>query len=185
MASHSIQVSGLTGRYATALFDLALAGGLEKVAGDVADLLAMLKDSEDLRTVVMSQKLSRADQSNAILAIADKAKLSDLMRRFLGVMAANRRLSALEGTLKDFNRLLAAHKGELEATVTSAVALSKKQKDALSKKLKLSMGRDVLLSEEVDESLLGGLIVKVGSRQIDSSLKTKLSNLKVAMKGVQ
>lgn len=185
MASQSLQVSGLTGRYATALFDLALEADLEKVAKDVADLSAMLADSADLRGLVSSQKLSRADQSGAILAIAEKAKLTDLTRNFLGVMANNRRLAALEETLRDFNRLLAAHKGELEATVTSAVALSKKQKDALSKKLKLSMGRDVLLNEEVDESLLGGLIVKVGSRQIDSSLKTKLSNLKVAMKGVQ
>ena len=185
MASHTIQVSGLSGRYATALFDLALEADLKKVAADVEALRGMIAESDDLRSLLSSQKLSRAEQSAAILALADKAKLADLTKNFLGVMAANRRLAALQNTLRDFDRLLAAHKGELEATVTSAIKLTKKQQDALAKKLKLSMGRDVAITTRVDESLLGGLIVNVGSRQIDSSLKTKLSNLKVAMKGVQ
>lgn len=186
MASDFIQLSGLTGRYATALFELAEeAKAIDTVATDALSLLSMLADSEDLRRMTTAQHLSRSVQSGAILALADKAEFSDIVRRFLGVVASNRRLAFLEGILKDFNRLVAAYRGEINADIWSAHTLTKKQRDALTKKLKLAMGQDVKIQEKIDESLIGGLVIKVGSLMVDSSIKTKLANLKVAMKGVQ
>ena len=186
MASQKIVVSGLSGRYATALFDLAIEKNkLDAVAKDVASLTTMLAGSQDLRVLVTSPVISRSDQGKAIVALAAKAKLSDTTTNFLGVMAANRRLAVLARTLKDFDRLLASHRGEVTAEVISATALSKSQTSALTKKLKLAIGRDVAINASIDESLLGGLVVKIGSRMVDGSVRTKLDNLKVAMKGVQ
>lgn len=186
MTSHAATVSGLSGRYAIALFELALeAKALEAVETDLANLSQLLDESADLQTLVSSPLLSRETREKAVLAVAEAANFTDLVKKFLGVLAANRRLSALANAIRDFRRLLARHRGELSAEVVSAKPLTQTQLTALTKKLKLSMGRDVAVEASVDETLLGGLVVKVGSRMVDSSLKTKLDNLQVVMKGVQ
>ena len=185
MSEQQVIVSGISGRYATALFDLAREEkALDATADDLNSLAALLRESTDLKRLVSSPLVGRDDQEKAILAIAGQGKASKLVRNFLGVLAANRRLTALEDTIEDFFRLLADHNGELTAEVTSAHPLSDAQITALKTKLKAAMGRDVALTADVDETLLGGLVVKVGSRMIDSSIRTKLENLQVAMKGV-
>ncbi|NVJ70359.1 MAG: F0F1 ATP synthase subunit delta [Alphaproteobacteria bacterium] len=186
MTSHKAIVSGISGRYAVALFELALESkALEAVESDLSTLKAMLDESADLRDLVASPLFSREQQSSAIDAVAKAAKLGDLTVKFLGVLAANRRLGALVSTIAAFEKLTAHHRGEVRASVTSARKLTKKQLGDLEKKLKLAVGHDVIIDASVDESLLGGLTVKVGSRMIDDSLKTKLDNLAIAMKGVQ
>jgi len=186
VASRKLVVSGLSGRYAIALFDLAVEKkALKDVAGDVDVLTKMLAESDDLQRLVTSPIISRKDQGAAVAALAEKAKLQALTANFLGALAANRRLSALSRVLSDFSRLLADYNGEVSADVISARALTKTQTTALTKKLKAAVGRDVTVNASTDESLIGGLVVKMGSRMVDASVKTKLDNLKVAMKGVQ
>lgn len=178
-------VSGVSGRYALALFELALAAkSLDQVAADLEQLEAMIKTSGDFASVVESPLYSQTDQARVVEAIARAAKLSDLTRRFLGVVAHNRRLTALMGVIADFRKLLAQYKGEVTAEVTSAYKLAAVQVTALKKKLKTTVGRDVNVEASVDESLLGGLIVKLGSQMIDTSLRTKLANIQVSMKEV-
>lgn len=186
MTSHKAIVSGISGRYAVALFELALdAKALKAVEADLASLKEMLAESDDLRALVTSPLVSRDDQSKGITQVAEAAKLSDLTVKFLGVLATNRRLGALTTTIRDFEKLVAHHNGEVNAEVVSAIKLTKTQITALTKQLKAAIGRDVAIDAKVDETLLGGLRVKVGSRMVDSSLKTKLDNLAIAMKGVQ
>lgn len=178
-------VSGVAGRYALALFELALdAKALDPVAADIDKLDAMIKDSADLSRVVSSPLYGRDDQGKVMDAVSKASGLCDLTRRFLGVIAHNRRLPVLGGMIGEFRKLLAQHKGEAIAEVTSAHKLTAPQVKALQKKLKTMVGRDVNVEASVDESLLGGLIVKVGSQMIDSSLRTKLSNLQISMKEV-
>jgi F-type H+-transporting ATPase subunit delta len=180
-----VVVSGVAGRYALALFELALdAGSVDQVATDVDRLEGLIKESSDLSRVVSSPLYGRNDQSKAMDALSKASELSDLTRRFLGVVANNRRLPVLSGMIGDFRKLLAQHKGETTAEVTSAHKLTAPQVKDLQKKLKTMVGRDVNVDASVDESLLGGLIVKVGSQMIDSSLRTKLSNLQISMKEV-
>lgn len=186
LASTKILVSGTSGRYATAIFELAVeAKAVDTLEADVAKVRAALTESPDFQALVSSPLLSRQAQSDAVRAVGSHLGLSDLTQNFLGTLAANRRLTVLAQALTDIDRLIAAHRGELSASVTSAVALTKAQTEALRKTLKAGMGRDVAVECTVDESLLGGLVVQIGSRMIDSSLKTKLSTLSVAMKGVQ
>ncbi len=186
MTSHKAIVSGISGRYAVALYELALESkALEAVESDLSTLKAMLDESADLRDLVASPLYSRDQQTAAIEAVAKAAKLGDLTVKFLGVLAANRRLGALGSTIAAFEKLTAHHRGEVRASVVSARKLTKTQLGNLEKKLKLAVGQDILIDASVDESLLGGLTVKVGSRLIDDSLKTKLDNLAIAMKGVQ
>lgn len=178
--------SGLSGRYATALFDLAQeSGAVDATEKDLAVLLTAAQESADFKAFIQSPLYGKAIQQKAIEALAKEMKLSDLVTRFLGVLVAGRRLNVLEAIVRDFNALLANARGEVSAEVVSAEALSQKQIDALAKALKDTTGQNVTVDARVDESLLGGLIVKIGSRMVDSSLKTKLDNLKVAMKGVQ
>ena len=186
MTSHKAIVSGISGRYAVALFELALeSAALKAVESDLTTIKAMLDESADLRDLVASPLYSRDQQSKAIASVADAAKLSEITVKFLGVLAANRRLGALGSTISAFEALLSHHRGEVKANVVSAHVLSKKQLADLEAKLKLAVGRDVTIDASVDESLLGGLTVQVGSRMVDDSLKTKLDNLAIAMKGVQ
>lgn len=186
MTSHKAIVSGISGRYAVALFELALENkALKAVESDLANLKELLAESADLRELVSSPLYSRDAQSKGVQGVADAAKLSDLTVKFLGVLAANRRLGAIAAMIGDFEKLVAHHKGEVSAEVVSAHALTKTQLTALKKQLKAAIGRDVAIDASVDETLLGGLRVKVGSRMVDSSLKTKLDNLAIAMKGVQ
>jgi F-type H+-transporting ATPase subunit delta len=186
VASEDPITEGMAGRYASALFDLAREqGGLDKVAGELGSLQAMLDQSPDLVRLVRSPVFSAADQSKALGAVLAKAGVGGLTANFLGLIARNRRLFALADMLKAFRALHASHRGEVEADVTVATPLSDSQLTALKAALKSSTGKEVRMTTRVDPSLLGGLIVKVGSRMVDSSIKTKLSNLKFAMKEVR
>ncbi len=185
MSAENTIVSGIAGRYATALFDLALdAKQIDAVATDLATIKTLLEESADLARLVLSPLVSRDDQARAMAAVLEKLGVSDLVRRFVGTVAQNRRLFALSDMIDDFNKLLAAERGEVIAKVTSAKKLTTKQIEALTKELKASIGSDVAIEAAVDENIIGGLIVKVGSRMVDNSIRTKLQNLKFAMKGV-
>ncbi len=175
----------MPGRYATALFELAQdAGELEAVEKDLAGFETMLNESEDLQRLVRSPVFTAAEQVRAISAILAKTDFSTLTTNFVSLVAKNRRLFAVRDMVRAFRALLAAHRGEVTADVTSATSLSDAQVSALKESLKAAVGKDVQLNTHVDESLLGGLVVKVGSRMVDSSLKTKLQSLKIAMKEV-
>jgi F-type H+-transporting ATPase subunit delta len=186
VAGEDSDVSGVAGRYATALFDLARDdGAIDTVAGDMTAFKAMLDDSADLRRLVRSPAFSAADQSKALAAVLSKAGASQLTANFMGLIARNRRLFAIEDIIKTFQTLVARHRNQMAAEVTSAVALNDAQVSALKQTLAASTGRDVQLAMKIDPSILGGLVVKLGSRMIDSSLKTKLNALKFAMKEVR
>ena len=181
--SGGIQAS-LSGRYATALFELARdAKQIDTVSASLGKLKATLADSEDFRRLVTSPLVSREDAVKAIDATSATLALDDLTKKFVGVLAMNRRLGQLNAVIRAFNLLASAHKGEMTATVTSAHPLDDDQISALKAKLKDELRRDVALDLNVDPSILGGLIVKVGSRQIDSSIRTKLNTLAQRMKG--
>lgn len=177
--------SGVAERYAAALFELAHEGKLlDQVAAEAKALKAMMAESADLRRFLTSPIFSRAVQEKAIGALAVKAEFSDLMRRFLGLVARQRRLTALGAMLDAFAHRLAVLRGEMVATVVAAQPLSDQALADIKAALTKTAGGKVALSVEVDPGLLGGLVVRVGSRMLDSSLKTKLQHLKLAMKGV-
>ncbi|MEN3951890.1 F0F1 ATP synthase subunit delta [Iodidimonas sp. SYSU 1G8] len=185
MAAESSMTSGVAGRYAAALFDLAKdAGLLDVVQRDLADLKHLIAENADLAELVRSPLFSRDQQTRAIGAILERAGADPLTRRFLGVVAANRRLFALRGMIDAYTALLAEHRGEMTAEVVSAHPLTDEQANALRDTLSAQLRRTIQLETSVDNSLLGGLIVRVGSRMIDNSLRTKLSNLQLAMKGI-
>lgn len=185
MSAETLGATGLSGRYATALFELAESEKqLDRVAKDLAELGAMIAESRDLTRLVRSPVISRDDQGRAMAALADKAGLSALTRNFIGVVARNRRLFALPTMIDAFRRLLAASRGEATAEVVSAGPLSARQIEQIGRQLKKTVGADVAVNARVDAGLLGGLIVKVGSRMVDSSLRTKLQRLRFAMKGI-
>ncbi len=180
----SVEVSGLPGRYATALYDLADDGKvIDEVANDLAVLGKMIDESDDMRRLVRSPVISREDQTKAIGAIADKAGMQDLTRKFVGTVAQNRRLFVLRQMISAFQAYLAERRGQATAEVTSAVELSDQQLSALNDALKSAMGTSVSVETKVDSDLLGGLVVRVGSRMIDTSLRTRLQQLRLAMKG--
>lgn len=186
MAGDDPIVAGAAGRYATALFELARDGNaLDAVAGDLSSFERMLVESMDLQRLVRSPVFSAEDQGRAIDAIVRKMSAHPLTSNFLRLIARNRRLFAVPDMIKGFRSLLARHRREVAAEVTSAHPLDAGQIALLKETLKSSVGQDVQLAAKVDPSLLGGLVVKVGSRMIDSSLRTKLNNLKLAMKEVR
>ena len=175
--------TGLSGRYARALFDLAIEGkSLAKVEASLKALTDALAESADLKALISSPLIGRGAAGAAIAGVADGLKLDTLTKNFLGVLAGNRRLALLPAITRDFAALTAARKGEVTASVTSAHKLSAAQQKALAAKLKAGIGRDVALDVTVDPSILGGLVVRVGSRMIDNSLKTRLDNLGQALK---
>ncbi len=185
MAAQSTGQSDLALRYATAMFDLALEHGqLDQLASELADLRSLMADSADLTRLVKSPILSRTEQGSAMAAVVKRAGMSGLVQNLVGLMAQNRRLFALESTLAAFQTVVAEHRGEVSAEVTSATELKPAHLDAVKQALREIVGRDVALETTVDPSLIGGLIVKVGSRMVDSSLRTKLQNLELAMKGI-
>ncbi len=185
MASSVTGATGLSGRYATALFELAdEQKALDQVAGDLSSVGAMLDESDDLRRLIRSPVVSKGDQQKAIQALLDAAGISELTRNFIGVVIDNRRLFALPGMIKGYLALLARARGEATAEVVSAKPLTDAQQSAIVESLRKAVGTKVAIEAKVDESLLGGLVVKVGSRMVDTSLKTKLSQLRLAMKGV-
>ena len=185
VSSNVIGATGLSGRYATALFELAdEEKALDDVASDLASVGVMIEESDDLQRLIRSPIISRDDQLDAMDAVLEAARVGRLTRNFIGVVTRNRRLFGLPGMIKDYQALLAAARGEATAEVTSAQPLSDAQMSAVENSIKKAMGTKVAIDAKVDESLLGGLVVKVGSRMVDTSLKTKLSQLRLAMKGV-
>lgn len=177
---------GVPGRYASALFDLAKeAGSLDKVAGELRIFQGMLDGSPELTRLVRSPVFSADEQTRALGAVLAKSGVTGLTANFLGLIAKNRRLFIVSDVIKGYRSLLARHKGEVEAEITSAAPLSESQLTALRASLIASLGKDVAVSARVEPSLLGGLVVKVGSRMVDSSIRTKLNSLKNAMKEVR
>lgn len=184
MSSEQTNTSGVAGRYATALFDLALDRSvIDAVANDLQQLQAMINESADLRRLILSPLFSRNQQRAAMAAVLTSAGLSELVCNFVGVVAGNRRLFALEGMIGAYRGLVALHRGEVTADVTSATSLSEAQRAAVEQALKQAIGSSVAINTDVDPDLIGGMIVRVGSRMVDSSLRTKLQKLQLAMKG--
>jgi F-type H+-transporting ATPase subunit delta len=186
VASEATGVSGLAERYAAALFDLAdERKELDAVAADLQTLRGALRESADLRRLIRSPVLSRGDQGRALGAVAAEARLQPTTSNFLGLLAQNRRLFALPEMIEGFLRRLAERRGEVTAQVVAAQPLTPQQSEAVNEQLRRAVGRRVAVDIRVDPSLLGGLVVKVGSRMVDASLKSKLHRLQLAMKGVQ
>jgi F-type H+-transporting ATPase subunit delta len=184
--SESASISaGIAGRYATAIFELARESkSIPALESDVAALGAALAESADLRAMIASPLYSRDDQAKAIAAVAAKMKLSATLANALTLMAGRRRLFVLPQLVRGLQALIAIEKGEMTADVASARPLTLAQADALAKTLKARLGRDVKLNATVDESLIGGLVVKVGSKMIDTSIRSKLAALQNVMKEV-
>jgi F-type H+-transporting ATPase subunit delta len=174
----------LAGRYAVALFALAREqGALDAVAGDLHGLREMLAASADLERLIRSPVLSREEQARALNALGERAGFAPLTQQFLGLVAHKRRLFALPKVIDAYDAMLAEHRGEVGAEVVSAVPLSAEQLDSVRQQLAGAVGQAVTLSTSVDPALLGGLIVRVGSRMMDASIRTKLHQLELALKG--
>lgn len=180
--SAGIQAS-LAGRYASALFELAAeAGTVSAVEGDLDKLSAALAESSDLAAVTTNPQVSRKDQGAAVAGVAKVLGLAPLTANFLGVLADNRRLSQLPAMIRAFRTIAAAQRGEVTAEVVSAHPLKDDQLEALRTKLTQREGRTVKVSSAVDPDLLGGLVVTIGSKRIDGSIRTRLNSLAQAMK---
>lgn len=176
----------LADRYAGALFELAEQhDALAALETDFAALTVMIAESADLDRLLKSPMIARKAQGAAIAALASKAEFHPLTQNFLGLLARNRRLFALTSVISAFRQRLARHRGEITAHVRTAASLSAAQKKSLAAALKKSVGQDVTLDIQIDPSLLGGLIAQIGSRMVDASLKTKLQQLTLALKGVR
>lgn len=177
-------ISGMAGRYATALFELALENkATDAIKADLDRFDAMIDESPDLRRLVRSPVFDADEQLRALSAILDKAGIKGLAANFLRVLVTNRRLFAVRDVVRGYRALIARHKGEVTAQVTVAEPLSDKNREALKDALKsVTGGKDIDFDVKVDPAIIGGLIVKVGSRMVDSSLRTKLNAIKIAMK---
>ena len=185
MTSKSTGPSGIAARYAKALYELAEdENALDQVASDLGDLGTMLEASDDLSRLVRSPLLDRQVQAKAMEAVLAAAGASDLTRRFIGVVTHNRRLFALAAMIDAYLKILAARRGEVNAEVTSATKLDERQIEAVTDALKRVVGGKVSVDLKVDSGIIGGLIVRVGSRMYDSSLKTKLQKMQLVMKGI-
>jgi F-type H+-transporting ATPase subunit delta len=177
-------MSGIAGRYALAVFELALEEkSLETVERDLAALKTMISESADLARFVRAPVFSRGEQAKGMTAILDKMDAAPLTRRFVLLLAAKRRLFVLLDAIRDFDALLARQRGEIDAEVASARPLGDGETAELIRVLKSKFGREPQLAARVDPTLLGGLVVKVGSRMIDSSLRAKLNGMRAAMRG--
>jgi F-type H+-transporting ATPase subunit delta len=184
VAADASPITGAASRYAQALFELALdSQSLDAVAADLETLNRLIAENEDLARLVRSPVFSREEQSSAMDAILTRVGVETLTRNFVLLAAKNRRLFLLPQIVRAFTAALAKHRGEMTAEVTSPYPLSDEQIAQIKDTLKQTYKRDARIDVKIDRSLLAGLIVKVGSRMIDSSLKTKLANLKIAMKG--
>jgi F-type H+-transporting ATPase subunit delta len=176
--------ASLAGRYASALFDLARdERQIESVSASLNLVKAALAESADFRALTTSPLINRVEAAKAIGPTAEALGVDPLTRRFLGVLATNGRLAQLDAVIRTFDRLAAEHRGESTAEVTSAFPLNDDQITALKANLKARGGNDVAIDAKVDPSILGGIVVRLGSRMIDASIKTKLNNLAYAMKG--
>ena len=179
--------ASLQGRYASALFDLASEQGfvtaVESDLEKLGEALDPKTGNSDLAALIRNPKVSRDDTAKAMDAVGGVLGLSALTRNFIGVLAANRRLSALPDIVRSFAAIAAAQRGEVSAEVTSAHPLNDDQIAQLAAKLKAREGKEVKVKASVDPEILGGLVVRIGSRQIDSSIRTRLNTLANAMKG--
>ena len=185
MAKKTTGLGGLADRYAAALFDLADAEkALDAVAADLDSISRLIAESSDLRRVIHSPAIARADQMRAIGAIAEKAEMNELTKRFLGVLARNNRLFMAEAVIRAYQALLAARRGEVTAEVTAADSLSDVQMGAVTEALRKALGANVTVDMKIDPGIVGGLVVRVGSRMVDGSLRSKLQRLQLAMKGI-
>lgn len=184
MATDDLNLSSMPGRYAGALFELASEqGNVAEVEGDLQTFDQLLTESDDLRRLVASPVFSSDEQAAALKALAAKAGIGALATNFLGVIAKNRRLFAVPQMIKDFKSLAAHGRGEVAAQVTTAQPLSDEQVGELKETLKRAVGKNVTLDVKVDSAILGGLIVKIGSRMVDTSLRTRLSAIRMGLKG--
>ena len=174
----------MAGRYAGALFELALESkALDAVKADLEKFEQLLADNPDLSRLVRSPVFGAEEQLRALSAILDKAGIKGTAANFLRVITTNRRLFAVRDMIRAFRALVARHRGEVTAQITVAEKLSDKNFDALKDALKsVTGGKDIDFDVKIDPSIIGGLIVKVGSRMVDSSLRTKLNSIKIAMK---
>ena len=181
--SAGIQAS-LAGRYATALFELASEAGLvTAVEGDLETLAEALRESPELRALIRNPEVGREALGRVLAGLGEQLRLSDLTRNFLGVLAQNRRVDELPATIRAFQAIAAAQRGEVTAEVASAHPLTDDQLTTLEQKLRAREGRTVKLKTRVDPDLLGGLVVTIGSQRIDSSIRSRLNSLAQAMKG--
>jgi F-type H+-transporting ATPase subunit delta len=183
VADENPNVSGVAGRYATALFELARdEKSVDSVKADLDRFDAMIAESADLARLVRSPVFTADTQTRALSAVLDKAGIGGISAKFLKVLTANRRLFTVQDVIRTFRTLVARFKGEATAEVTVAEQLSGKNLEALKAALKSVTGKDVDLKVKVDPAIIGGLVVKLGSRMVDSSLRTKLNSIKHAMK---
>ncbi|MEL7298754.1 MAG: F0F1 ATP synthase subunit delta [Pseudomonadota bacterium] len=177
--------NGIAARYATAVFELAKDGkALPALETDITSLNEALHGSDDLRGFFNSPVYSRDEMEKAVVAFVEKAGFSDIIKNTLALMAQNRRLFVVPAFVERVKALLAEEKGEVTAEVITSKALTKTQADKLAKVLKAQVGKDVNMEASVDESLIGGMIVKVGSRMVDTSIRSKLAALQNTMKEV-
>lgn len=184
MASQTGSRSGIAERYASALYDLAdEQKALDQVAADLRGFANALDESDDLQRLVRSPAMSRDDQVRALQAVADKGGMSKLTSNFLGLIARNRRLFAVEQMIGAFLDILAERRGEVTASVTTATELTDAQRGRIVDAVKAAVGANAQIETRVDPSILGGLVVRVGSRMYDSSLSSKLQRLENAMRG--
>ena len=185
MAQSSSPVSGVAERYAQSLFELARdEGSIDATESELREYQSLIDKSADFRRLVESPAFTSDDQLRAITAVVAETKPSPLVGNFLKVVAANRRLFALRAIVRGFRQMAAAHRGEVDAEVISAHALNDEQRRELRDALGRYTSKTVTMRESVDPAILGGLVVRIGSRQIDTSLRTKLSSLKLALKEV-
>lgn len=183
MATSSSPVSGVAERYALSLFELARdENSIDTVESELGEFGKLIDENVDFRHFVESPLFSADEQVAAVAAIIADARPSPLTGNFLKVVARNRRLFALPGMIRGFRRMAATHRGEVQAEVTSAHALNDDQRRQLAETLGSYAGKTITMRESVDPAILGGLVVKIGSRQIDTSLRTKLNSLKFALK---
>jgi F-type H+-transporting ATPase subunit delta len=184
LASDNSHISGLALRYANAVFELAAEeSAIDRTEADFLQLKTMLAESPELTRLVRSPLFSREDQAKGMEAVLARAGTGDLTRKLVLLLAEKRRLFALTDIIGAFEQLLARYRGEVAADVTSARSLSAEETAELRRVLKDKLGREPRLTAHVDPNLLGGLVLKVGSRMIDSSLRSKLDGLRAAMKG--
>ncbi len=184
MATEEPIVAGVAGRYAAALFDLAREQNIiSEVEQDLAKFQQLYDESAELRRLVRSPVIAAEDQARALGAVLGKAETGGLAKNFFALVARNRRLFAAPDMVRAFRALAAKARGEVTADVQSAHPLTDAQAEALKAALKASVGKDVTLQTRVDPSLIGGLVVKLGSRMVDSSIKTKLQSLSLSLQG--
>jgi F-type H+-transporting ATPase subunit delta len=178
-------ISGMAGRYATALFELALeTHAVDAVKADLEKLDRLIDDNPDFARLVRSPVFSAEQQAGALSAVMEKIGIEGLTARFLKVVASNRRLFAVRDMARAYRAMVARHLGEVTAQVTVAEPLSETHRAAIKEALNAVTGKDVGLDVKVDAAIIGGLVVKLGSRMVDSSLRTKLNSIKHAMKEV-